>query len=115
MEKVKIYIKSIFIPVILGGVIEIIIGPFIDYNLLEKPFLSPPSIVFPIVWTILYILMGLSYGILKSKQLTDFEIDKIYYIQLMVYILFCSKMEIIFICMDYNSYCSYYLHDIEVL
>ena len=84
MEKVKIYIKSIFIPVILGGVIEIIIGPFIDYNLLEKPFLSPPSIVFPIVWTILYILMGLSYGILKSKQLTDFEIDKIYYIQLIM-------------------------------
>ena len=84
MEKVKIYIKSIFIPVILGGVIEIIIGPFIDYNLLEKPFLSPPSIVFPIVWTILYILMGSSYGILKSKQLTDFEIDKIYYIQLIV-------------------------------
>ena len=58
MEKVKIYIKSIFIPVILGGVIEIIIGPFIDYNLLEKPFLSPPSIVFPIVWTILYILIS---------------------------------------------------------
>lgn len=27
-----------------------------------KPMLSPPAIVFPIVWTILYLLMGISAG-----------------------------------------------------
>ena len=82
MKKARIYIKSILIPVIVGGIVGIIISPFIDYNNLEKPFLSPPSIAFPIVWTILYILMGTSYGILKSQKLTNSEIDLIYYAQL---------------------------------
>lgn len=84
MNKIGIYIKSILIPVIVGGVVGIIVSQFMDYNLLQKPFLAPPSIVFPIVWTILYITMGISYGILKSKNLTDKEIDWIYYWQLAI-------------------------------
>lgn len=84
MDKVKIYIKSILVPVIVGGIVGLIISQAIDYNSLEKPFLSPPSVAFPIVWTILYILMGVSYGILKSKGLTDKNIDLIYYLQLAV-------------------------------
>lgn len=84
MEKIKIYAKTILIPVLIGGVVGLIISSAIDYNSLQKPFLAPPSIVFPIVWTILYILMGISYGILKSKGLTDKKIDLIYYIQLAV-------------------------------
>ena len=84
MENLKVYIKSILVPVIIGGIVGLIISGSIDYNSLEKPFLSPPSIVFPIVWTILYILMGASYGILKSKNLVDDEISAIYYLQLFV-------------------------------
>ena len=84
MGKIKIYAKSILIPVLIGGIVGLIISSAIDYNSLQKPFLAPPSIVFPIVWTILYILMGISYGILKSKSLTDKKIDLIYYIQLAV-------------------------------
>lgn len=30
------------------------------FRLLRKPPLSPPGILFPIVWTILYVLMGIS-------------------------------------------------------
>lgn len=82
MDKIKIYIKSILVPVLVGGVVGIIISPFMDYSMLQKPFLAPPSIVFPIVWTALYVLMGVSYGILKSKNLTNQEIDWIYYLQL---------------------------------
>lgn len=84
MKKIKIYAKSILIPVLIGGIVGLIISSAIDYNSLQKPFLAPPSIVFPIVWTILYILMGISYGLLKSKSLTDKKIDLIYYIQLAV-------------------------------
>lgn len=84
MKKIKIYIKSILIPVIIGGIVGLLISSSIDYNSLEKPFLAPPSIAFPIVWTALYIFMGISYGILKSKKLTNSEIDLIYYIQLAV-------------------------------
>ena len=84
MSKFKVYAKSILFPVLIGGIVGLIISKFIDYNSLEKPFLAPPSIAFPIVWTILYILMGTSYGILKSNPLTDNDINSIYYSQLFV-------------------------------
>lgn len=84
MSKFKIYAKSILIPVLVGGVVGLITSGFIDYNNLNQPPLSPPSIVFPIVWTILYTLMGVSYGILKSNSLVDSEINFIYYLQLFV-------------------------------
>lgn len=82
MSKLKLYVKSIAIPVLVGGIVGIIISRSIDYNSLQKPFLAPPSIVFPIVWSILYILMGISYGILKSNSLVDSKINFIYYLQL---------------------------------
>ena len=88
MEKLKIYAKSILIPVIIGGIVGILISNYIDYDSLIKPFLAPPSIVFPIMWTILYILMGISYGILKSKNLLNSEIKWIYYLQLFVNLFF---------------------------
>ena len=87
MNKVWIYIKSILVPVILGGIVGFIISSFIDYNSLQKTFLAPPSILFPIIWTVLYILMGVSYGRLKSKELTDEKINMIYYLQLVINLL----------------------------
>ena len=84
MSKFKLYAKSILIPVIIGGIVGFIISGFIDYNSIEKPFLAPPSILFPIVWTILYILMGVSYGILEDKSLIDSKTNIIYYLQLFV-------------------------------
>lgn len=84
MSKIKIYVKSILIPVIIGGLVGLIISGAIDYNTLQKTFLSPPSILFPIMWTILYILMGVSYGILESKSLNDSKSKIIYYSQLFV-------------------------------
>ena len=82
MSKVKIYIKSILIPLIIGGVVGLIISSSMDYDVLVKPFLSPPGIVFPIVWTILYILMGISYAILETNNLSDDNTNSIYYFQL---------------------------------
>ena len=84
MNKIGIYIKSILVPIILGGIVGFIISNFIDYNSLQKPPLAPPSILFPIIWTILYILMGVSYGRLKSKGLTDEKTNIIYYVQLAI-------------------------------
>ena len=83
-NKVKTYAISILIPVIIGAVVGLIISPSMDYDKLVKPFLAPPGIVFPIVWTVLYIIMGISYGMLKTKDLTDKETDLIYYVQLIV-------------------------------
>lgn len=33
-----------------------------------KPFLSPPGIVFPIVWTVLYALMGIGAGLIAASE-----------------------------------------------
>ena len=82
MSKFKVFFKSILVPVILGGIVGIFISQFMDYNSLNKPPFAPPGIVFPIVWTILYILMGISYGILDSNGLTDSDVDLIYCLQL---------------------------------
>lgn len=84
MEKLKIYLKSISIPIIVGIVVGLLTSSSIDYNTLQKPPFAPPSIVFPIIWTILYTIMGISYGILKSKNLINKQIDLVYYIQLTV-------------------------------
>ncbi len=82
MNKFISKLKYILIPVIVGGIVGFIISNFIDYDNLNKPFLSPPKIAFPIVWTILYILMGISYGILSEKKLLDSKSKFIYYLQL---------------------------------
>jgi len=84
MSKLKIYAKSILIPVIVGLIVGAITSSSIEYNTLIKPVLAPSSILFPIVWTILYVLMGISYGILESKSLINSEINFIYYLQLFV-------------------------------
>ena len=84
MSKFKIYLKSILIPVIVGAIVGSITSSFIDYNSLVQPPLAPPSILFPIVWGILYVLMGVSYGILESNSLVDSNINFIYYLQLFV-------------------------------
>lgn len=42
----------------LAGVLTM--GSMETYKSLEQPPLAPPSIVFPIVWSILFILMGIS-------------------------------------------------------
>ena len=94
-KKLKIYIKSILMPVIIGSIVGLVISKFIDYDTLKRPLLSPPSIAFPIVWTILYILMGISYGILKNQYINNLSIlnnkegkllstRQLYYIQLAV-------------------------------
>lgn len=84
MSKFKIYLKSILIPVIVGAIVAFVTSSFIDYNSLVQLPLSPPSILFPIVWSILYVLMGVSYGILDSNSLVDSDINFIYYLQLFV-------------------------------
>ena len=84
MSNKKIWLKIILIPVVLGGIVGLIISNFMDYNTLQKPPLAPPGFLFGIVWTILYILMGVSYGILDTRKLVDEKINKIYYTQLIV-------------------------------
>jgi len=82
-------IFNLFLPLISGSIIGFLISNYIDYNILVKPPLAPPKILFPIAWTIIYILMGISYYLYKKdKEEEEEEQDKkikiIYYLQLFV-------------------------------
>ena len=76
----------LFLPVVLGSIVGFIISGSIDYNELLKPPLSPPSWLFPVMWTIIYLLMGISYYLLKQDSNIEC-LDKLYYVQLGVNLL----------------------------
>lgn len=72
MKKAKPYIISIIIS--LGtGIISALLtrGNMNLYEEISTPALSPPSILFPIVWTILYVLMGVSAALIYNSIYID--------------------------------------------
>ena len=78
----------IAIPVIVGMVSALLTRNSMElFQSIDKPPLAPPGWLFPVVWTILYILMGISsYLILQSGESQE-EIRKaltIYGYQLVV-------------------------------
>lgn len=87
MEKMsKEEIISLLIPLV-GGFLSglISISGIREFNSLTKPFLTPPGFVFPIVWTILYVLMGIgSYLIYNENDYHSSCCLKIYLLNLFV-------------------------------
>ena len=58
-----------------------------DFEVLNQPPLSPPGWLFPIVWTILYTLMGISAYLIKTsdaKEQEKADALSIYHYQLLV-------------------------------
>lgn len=71
----------ILFPLIVGSGIGFIIKNAIDYDKLVLPPLAPSRIIFPIAWTILYILIGLSYYLYRKNNKNSFVVI-LYYGQL---------------------------------
>ena len=46
------------IPLAVGGLASLLSGGMGSYKVMNQPPLSPPGWVFPVVWSILYLLMG---------------------------------------------------------
>ena len=88
MKKIdfKVLIISILIPNILGFIGEIIGNASKGFDNIIKPSFTPPSIVFPIAWTILYILMGISSYIIYKSEENNIKKEslKIYLLQLIL-------------------------------
>ena len=74
----------ILTPLIGGSIVGLIINKSIDYNYLVNPPLSPPSYLFPIVWNVLYLLIGISYYIYRKNNNDNPLTIKLYYIQLIL-------------------------------
>lgn len=74
----------LFFPIVIGSIVGLIISKYIDYSTLVKPSLSPPKLLFPIMWSIIYLLLGISYYLYKKNSVDNKAIDFIYYLQLIV-------------------------------
>ena len=88
-QKIKPYIISVAIALGVGVLSALFTRGNMDiYDRIQTPPLSPPGILFPIVWTILYILMGISsarvYVIGKEEDISTYNALKTYGIQLAV-------------------------------
>ena len=60
-KKIKPYVISLIISLGVGGLSALLTRNSMDfYETIDKPSLAPPGWLFPIVWGILYILMGIS-------------------------------------------------------
>jgi len=66
----KLLIICLVFPLAVGGIAALLTGGGMDtFETLNQPPLSPPGWLFPVVWTILYILMGIaSYLVLTSGK-----------------------------------------------
>ena len=88
MGKINFKTLLIFvaIPLLVGGISALITMDSMQYfELLEKPPLSPPGWLFPVVWTVLYVLMGIaSYLVVSSGAEPQVKIHalKVYFLQL---------------------------------
>ena len=81
-------IKCITIPLAVGALAGILSGGGMrKFAELNKPSLSPPGWLFPVVWTVLYLLMGISSYLIctsgaEKKEIT--EAITLYFYQLVV-------------------------------
>ena len=76
-------IISILIPDAVGSISALISRIPGRYAGMQQPPFSPPAIVFPIVWTALYILMGISaYMISRSEDARKSRALSVYALQL---------------------------------
>ena len=66
---VKKLLICLAIPLVVGGLASLLVGSYEDFQQVVQPPLSPPGWVFPVVWSILYLLMGYaSYRVLTSGK-----------------------------------------------
>ena len=75
-NKYKVYIISCAIALGVGALSALLtMGNMALFDEVKKPPLSPPGFLFPVVWTILYILMGISAAkIFKLKGVYENEV-----------------------------------------
>lgn len=84
--KLKPLLVSLIIPLGIGGLSAFLIKDSMEvYKTVNQPSFAPPAFLFPIVWSILYVLMGISsYMIYESPSESNEKALTVYVIQLIV-------------------------------
>ncbi len=82
-RNIKLLVICIILTFFIGNLFAIFISTS-SYNSLNK-LINVPSYIFPIVWSVLYLLMAISlYIILNSNNKIKYQAIKIYFIQFFV-------------------------------
>lgn len=86
VKEVKKFVYCVLIPLLIGYLSNLVskvicgVDMVTYYHELIKPGFAPPGIVFPIAWTILYILMGTSLYIIISHNKNEIKVkDAMFY------------------------------------
>lgn len=76
MKKYFLIFLSLLFILLIGGLSGILSGSGMSnwYQNLEKPFFNPPSWVFGPAWTLLYTLMGISFGLVITNKSSEKKI-----------------------------------------
>ncbi len=87
----KLFLANVIIPLAVGGLSTLLTsGNMEKYGEFKKPMLSPPDILFPIVWTILFIIMGISsYLIVTNCKDADEKRKSLIIYSVQLFLNFC--------------------------
>ncbi len=88
-KKIKPYVISILIALAVGGLAAWLTMDSMEiYGQIEQPSLAPPGWLFPVVWGILYVLMGISAALVYTNKTAGQQEKssalKVYALQLIV-------------------------------
>lgn len=68
-KKITVFLVSIIIPLAVGALSAFLTKDNMNiYEEINTPPLSPPSFLFPVVWTVLYVLMGVSSALIWLRR-----------------------------------------------
>lgn len=71
-NKLITFIIAVIIPLAIGGFSAFLTKDNMNiYEEINTPLLSPPPFLFPVVWTILYVLMGISSAFIWLNRAED--------------------------------------------
>ena len=81
LKKILKIVLAVAIPLAVGGLSALLTkNSMIFYAALQKPPLAPPGFLFPIIWTILFILIGLaSYLVARRGTNKPYVRDALYF------------------------------------
>ena len=79
-------LKTIALPLVIGVLSGLLTMNSMEvFRTLQKPPLAPPALLFPIVWTLLYLLLGISFALIKAANASGelfSDAQSLYYYQL---------------------------------
>ena len=75
--KIKPLVVALALPLLTGGFASLLSRGRMDlFDTVQKPPLSPPAWLFPVAWTILYVLMGIASYRIYTARAEQYRINR---------------------------------------